>query len=284
MISQPRLGQKLHSTRKEKGLTQEDLVELCHVSVRTIQRIESGEVTPRFSTVKILLAALGQDPKSWAKDSQEEEGNNGKINFFNTMLIIDLPSHEIHKSISIAWIAGIIYMVLGAAEIGAELMVFDRINSDIQLGYATIKILAGLSFFIFNRGFIALAQLFENSLLKQASYVLAFGVSGLYLTDIFFIYAFPHDDTAYEVYTAFYLLAVGAMTLVFGVGLLRLQDSMGQLSKVTGILTIIMGIAFLTIIFSFIGVILLAPIMVLQILLLIQADDLGKRDNSAIST
>ncbi len=40
------------------GLTQEDLVEKCNLSVRTLQRIEAGEVTPRPSTVKLIFGAL----------------------------------------------------------------------------------------------------------------------------------------------------------------------------------------------------------------------------------
>ncbi|MBQ0741032.1 helix-turn-helix transcriptional regulator, partial [Aquimarina celericrescens] len=47
--------------RKSKGLTQEELVEQCNISVRTIQRIEAGEVTPRSYTIKTILSALDYD-------------------------------------------------------------------------------------------------------------------------------------------------------------------------------------------------------------------------------
>ena len=57
-MKQPDLGKKISQLRKEKNLSQEELTEKCHVSVRTIQRIESGEVTPRTSTIRILLGAL----------------------------------------------------------------------------------------------------------------------------------------------------------------------------------------------------------------------------------
>jgi predicted transcriptional regulator len=49
-------GRRLTALRK--NLTQEELVEKSHVSLRTIQRIEAGEVLPRMSTVKILLGVL----------------------------------------------------------------------------------------------------------------------------------------------------------------------------------------------------------------------------------
>jgi len=46
-MNQPDLGLKVIELRQQKGLTQEQLAELCEVSARTIQRIESGEVDPR---------------------------------------------------------------------------------------------------------------------------------------------------------------------------------------------------------------------------------------------
>jgi transcriptional regulator with XRE-family HTH domain len=57
-MNQPDLGKKIAELRKAKGFTQEELVEKCNLNVRTLQRIESGEVTPRSYTVKIIFSAL----------------------------------------------------------------------------------------------------------------------------------------------------------------------------------------------------------------------------------
>ncbi len=57
-MNQPELGKKIAELRKAKGLTQEELVEKCNLNVRTLQRIESGEVTPRSYTIKVIFAAL----------------------------------------------------------------------------------------------------------------------------------------------------------------------------------------------------------------------------------
>ena len=57
-MKQPELGKRIAELRKAKGLTQEELVEKCNINVRTLQRIESGEVTPRSYTIKIIFAAL----------------------------------------------------------------------------------------------------------------------------------------------------------------------------------------------------------------------------------
>jgi transcriptional regulator with XRE-family HTH domain len=58
MIQQPELGKKITDLRKEKGLTQEELVEKCNLNVRTLQRIEAGEVTPRTYTIRLIFEAL----------------------------------------------------------------------------------------------------------------------------------------------------------------------------------------------------------------------------------
>jgi transcriptional regulator with XRE-family HTH domain len=57
-MNQPELGKKIAELRKAKGLTQEELVEKCNLNVRTLQRIESGEVTPRSYTIKLIFTAL----------------------------------------------------------------------------------------------------------------------------------------------------------------------------------------------------------------------------------
>lgn len=57
-MEQPELGKKILELRKAKGLTQEELVKQCNINVRTLQRIESGEVIPRSFTVKAIFQAL----------------------------------------------------------------------------------------------------------------------------------------------------------------------------------------------------------------------------------
>lgn len=53
------IGKNLIYQRKLKGYTQEQLSEETKVTVRTIQRIEKGEVNPHLNTVKLLANALG---------------------------------------------------------------------------------------------------------------------------------------------------------------------------------------------------------------------------------
>ncbi len=61
IMKQPDLGLKVSELRKEKGFTQEQLAEVCEVTPRTIQRIESGEVEPRAFTRNSLSNVLEFD-------------------------------------------------------------------------------------------------------------------------------------------------------------------------------------------------------------------------------
>ena len=76
-MNQPQLGLKVADLRQQKGLTQERLAELCEVSPRTIQRIESGEVDPRAFTLHCLGEALEFD---------FGEENTGNENLWLTIL------------------------------------------------------------------------------------------------------------------------------------------------------------------------------------------------------
>lgn len=67
------LGQKIKELRILKGLTQEDLAEKTNLSVRTIQRIESGDVDPRTYTLNLLAEALGVDLEEFTREKIDQE-------------------------------------------------------------------------------------------------------------------------------------------------------------------------------------------------------------------
>ena len=58
-MKQQSLKENLLYQRKLKGYTQEELSERTTVGVRTIQRIEKGEVQPHLQTIKLLAQGLG---------------------------------------------------------------------------------------------------------------------------------------------------------------------------------------------------------------------------------
>ena len=54
---------KLREIRESHFLTQGELAERSGVSRQTINRIEQGEIEPRFRTIRQLAEALGVEPR-----------------------------------------------------------------------------------------------------------------------------------------------------------------------------------------------------------------------------
>ena len=52
------IGKKISEVRKSKGLTQEELVEMSKMNLRTIQRIENIENVPRGKTLSMICEVL----------------------------------------------------------------------------------------------------------------------------------------------------------------------------------------------------------------------------------
>lgn len=55
------LGQKLKEIRECKGLTQQELAELCDMHTTSIGMIEIGRRTPSLATVELFAEKLGVD-------------------------------------------------------------------------------------------------------------------------------------------------------------------------------------------------------------------------------
>ena len=62
----------LRDGRLAKGLTQKELSEKSNISVRSIQRIERGEITPRSYTIKTLAEILGLSYDDFLKAARQQ--------------------------------------------------------------------------------------------------------------------------------------------------------------------------------------------------------------------
>jgi transcriptional regulator with XRE-family HTH domain len=80
------LGEKLSRLRKSKGISQESLAENSNISLRTIQRIETGTATPRPYTIKKLAETLGV-PVEQLSTSQENPIEQSQIAITKLKLI-----------------------------------------------------------------------------------------------------------------------------------------------------------------------------------------------------
>ena len=80
------LGQKMREARKEKGLTQQELADLSHVSIKQIAKIEKGKINPSYLILKALAKVLpiSLDTLINPDVSPEDEGaTQMKILYYN---------------------------------------------------------------------------------------------------------------------------------------------------------------------------------------------------------
>jgi len=117
-MNQPELGKKIAELRKLKGLTQEELVDRCNLSVRTLQRIEYGEVTPRAYTLKLIYEALDFNvDKSFDPTLKGEKGliSNWLEQFYIGFIdLFNLKTHKMKKiTILSIMLSAILYGVFG---------------------------------------------------------------------------------------------------------------------------------------------------------------------------
>lgn len=82
-IEKDQLAEIIRDRRTLKGMTQIELSEKTGISLRSIQRVEKGEVLPRSFTVKALAAVLGFNPENLHKipenDTPETSGKARKF-------------------------------------------------------------------------------------------------------------------------------------------------------------------------------------------------------------
>ncbi len=266
-MKQPELGRKLSELRKSKNLTQEELVERCHVSVRTIQRIESGEVTPRVSTVKIILAALGENFDTLQFPKQMTTTSHWYQDLFVTAPDLQHGDEKNKNTFLTAAIGGIVFLVLQIIHTALDLTwLSEGFDLKGNVAYIVVSSVSLVSFVLFMRGFVLFGHLFDNSLIKISAYMQMVGTLGVTILDIYTL-SYDSIEALYFPYgTA--SVVMGALGIVFGVSLIKLQDGMGELSKVAGILEILLGCLLITVILFFLSYVLLIPAVILEVILL----------------
>lgn len=271
-MKQPELGLKIAGLRKQKNLTQEELVERCHVSVRTIQRIEAGEVIPRISTIKIILAAMDEDINQLIDSTSPSH----KPNFLKYLLMIasndSVKTNGFGTALLLGAISGAVYLALEILLTALDVAwIYDELDATGNAVYVVATVCSALSFFFFMRGFVALGHLFENSLIRIGAYMLMIGFFAIAALDIYSLFFLSKEALIIPYSVASVIL--GSLGIVFGVALIKLQDGMGELSKVAGILEIIVGCLLITVLLFFLAYVVLIPAVILEIILLYKGYD-----------
>ncbi|MDR7131038.1 transcriptional regulator with XRE-family HTH domain [Algoriphagus sp. 4150] len=229
-MKQPELGKKISEMRKAKGLTQEELVELCNLNVRTIQRIEAGEVTPRSYTIKALFEALGV-------------GEDG------IMPSKDFPriARREMKWMILSFVAGIIYFVLGFLELPLDIKMLTGTGdpNNWKLVYSIVKILSFVSCVVFISGFLTISKYEDNSILGIATWVFIIGSGILSIFDISLSYS---ESFSHQLYSVAKLGTGGLLYLLLGFSFLKFESPWKSYLGFLGIIGMITGVLLLTIV------------------------------------
>lgn len=288
MMKQPALGIRLSALRKARGLTQEELVERCNVSVRTIQRIEAGEVTPRSYTVRLLLTAMGYPFETVVEPDGSDIDDSRHADVYATEQNANdavppvAERHEFPDAAEavtrdrsdaslylLAMMAGIVYLIVGSWEGVAEYM---RIAENVLLfgrtGYIIVKIVALLSYILFVWGFLRLGSRY-NTLLRIASIFAMIITLAITTYDIASLFNDAEEERPFVMGAS--AVSAGAVAILFGVGIRNLQRRYGEIASIAGILEIIAGCCLVTVVLALPGLMIMLIAEILEVLLLYRA-------------
>ncbi len=254
LMKQPELGKKILELRKLKGLTQEELVEQCNINVRTIQRIEAGDVSPRSYTIKAILEVLGVDfEEVFDKKYEPSKFDN----------ILGIKSEKVSKQLKTAFVFGIIYFIAGFLEIFVDFLAFKD-DWLFNVIYVFTKSISFISLVFFFRGFIIISGLHKNYLLQISTFLIIVFSLVFTILDISALY-FSDDFTGVISFSK--LITFGALSVILGIAFLRLKE-FGDIAKWTGIFEIVTGVCWLLIILAPIGLFTQAVVEIFEIILI----------------
>jgi transcriptional regulator with XRE-family HTH domain len=257
-MKQPQLGQKILELRKQKGFTQEELVAQCNINVRTIQRIEAGEVTPRSYTVKIILEALGEDLKEIRKEASTEKS------------IIFWTDKDL-KNLKNSWFFGVFYAIITLVWFIFEIYFeVTNLNQFWVLAFRVpLSIVFILTLWLFLKGYKLIAKKFTNTLLLNAVYIYLVIAVIMTISNLF-IKGSGLVNAIEIIIGIFSLIIFGIGELIMGLGILKLKRELNSLSQIVGIAKIVNGGLLISVILSPIALFFIIPILIFEVIFLYQ--------------
>ena len=248
-MKQPELGQLISEGRKQKGFTQMDLAGECNVDIRTIQRIEAGEVTPRFYTLRIINEVLGTDFDL-----------NGTKNNGDEFLIGS------QKIIRYTWIAGIILILF------LPFLVFEAFYPNPHLllarnGIFALTIIYMVVSFFYYSGLLYFGRKNNLQLLPLAAF-LTILVMVLYNT--LKILNFSFEIISSPIVFAVFGYLFGITSILLGVAFILIHKVYRELAISAGILQLIAGLLYFFA--GLFGIIFGSIALILQVVFLVKAE------------
>ncbi len=212
-MEQPELGFKINEIRNQRSITQKELSESCNIDIRTIQRIESGDVTPRMSTLKLIANALSCDVSIFNADNQE---------------IVGCLSH---KTLLSLFVIGVVYFISWG--LFSPIIPPNQFLLSINLFTGFIYTITGVLFYY---GFYNLGNLYKNMVLKTSSVII------MVCIPVFFITLLTSSKYGFVGHlNKLIILLMGINSVVFGIGLLRTKNQLSILYKITGVVQILIA-------------------------------------------
>jgi transcriptional regulator with XRE-family HTH domain len=263
IMKQPELGKKISELRKAKGLTQEELVEKCNLNVRTIQRIEAGEVTPRTFTIKALFEAL-----EYRWESQQLE---------DSTIAQKVPAY-----LYVALGAAVVYFFLSIFEIVIETEYLESETSVGTVAFGWIKSGSYIFYVIFLLGWVKLTDFYPNGILKIVLWIMIGANVIWYAVDMFALFT---DAFSLEDYYLVKVSSFGFMYASLGLGFVSYKNQFSGIGMILGILLIITGILLITGVGALLALIPWTLGEIMQIALMIYLiQKIGRRNSPGFTT
>lgn len=254
-MEQPELGKKIQELRKSRGLTQEELVEKCNINVRTIQRIEAGEVSPRSFTIKTILEVLGVDSETFFRASED-----GNVKF----------SKEDTTIVNTSWIAGIftiIFSIIGTILEISTISKYETLGGSLYLTLSwTIPFLISLFFFL--RGYHKIGKLFDINSLVSGTYV--YFLTEILITGITLVLTVVsyRNNKLEMVFIAITVILFGIAEVILGIGVLQSKKVLGNFAYVIGIAKVVNGVLLISFFLAPIAIFSVQLVAIMEVVLL----------------
>ena len=183
--------------------------------------------------------------------------------------MIQFGGVKMNKNLNNIAIAGVIAALLLIPQAVLEfLRGAGKLTSNLLPIYLIVTIIAVGTYIYFIWGFKIIGDKTKNKLLTMSSYLLIILTIATYIIT----FLFQNGSTLTQAISGVVVIVLlGAASIPFGIGLLKLKKEFGGLATATGVLNIITGVSFVTVILIFIGLLVLIPLIVLEIMLMFKA-------------
>lgn len=222
-MAQSNSGKIISELRIQQGITQKDLSEKCNIDIRTVQRIECGEVIPRFSTLQLIADALDV-----SIDILREKDGYQKASF---------------QFYRFTWIIGIFqflnFIPLVFWKDYQSVIVMGNLNVKAYTLFPILHIILGTLFYY---GFFVWGRYRRIKALVVSSVVLIVIIPLSSLLTILSLYNIILYSKAMAVTVT---TAIGINRLIFGYGIFKIQHKHKYLVFITGIMMLSTGLLYI---------------------------------------